>query len=80
MDEKRCICKCSNTPEVRKFMKCQAHVHCPCAKCGDRAVMQWLHGVTCKNDENGDSADLDKVATSLEPETSNSSDCASVSN
>ena len=54
---------------------------------------QWLYGVTCENEQdilmidNGDGADLDyadhhvHVATSLQPETSNSSDCVySVSN
>lgn len=85
MDEKRSICKCSNTPEARNFTKGQAHVHCPCDKCEDRAVypmVAWRHmrKRARYSDENRDGADLDNVATSLQPETSNCSDCVSVSN
>ena len=37
--EKRSIFKCSKTPVARNFTsKGQAHVHCPCEKCEDRAV------------------------------------------
>ena len=91
--EKHSICKCSNTPEARNFTsKGQAHVHCPCEKCEDKAVypiVAWRHmrKRARYSDDNGDGADLDyadhhvHVATSLQPETSNSSDCVnSVSN
>ena len=91
--EKHSICKCSNTPEARNFTsKGQAHVHCPCEECEDKAVypmVAWRHmrKRARYSDDNGDGADLDyadhhvHVATSLQPETSNSSDCVySVSN
>lgn len=85
MEEKRSICKCSNTPEARNFTEGQAHVHCPCDKCKDRAVypmVAWRHmrKRVRYSDENRDGADLDNVATSLQPETSNPSDCVSISN
>ena len=79
--EKHSICKCSNTPEARNFTsKGQAHVHCPCEKCEDKAVypiVAWRHmrKRARYSDDNGDGADLDyadhhvHVATSLQPET-----------
>ena len=59
------ICKCSDTPEARDFTsKGQAHVHCPCEKCEDRAVypmVAWRHmrKRARYSDDNGDGADLD---------------------
>ena len=47
MDEKRSICRCSNTPEAAEFSsRDQTHVHCPCPKCENRAVypmVAWRH-------------------------------------
>ena len=87
--KKHSICKCSNTPEAKNFTsKGQAHVHCPCEKCEDKAVYPMVASRHIRkreghSDDNGESADLDyaDAAASLQPEPRNSSDCVfSVSN
>ena len=47
MDEKRSICRCSDTPEAAEFSSInQTHIHCPCPKCENHAVfamVAWRH-------------------------------------
>ena len=87
MADKRSICKCSSTPEAYYFTsKGQSHVHCPCEKCEDCAVypmVAWRHMQkrVRYSDVNTDDAEVDIAANpiSTSSETTNSSDCFSVS-
>ena len=71
----RSIRKCSNTPEARNFTsKGQAHVHCPCEKCEDRAVypmVAWRHTrkrilYSDADVDDPDGVELDIAATSIQ--------------
>ena len=72
--ERRSIFKCSNTPEARNFTsKGQAHVHCPCDKCEDRAVypmVAWRRTrkrvrYSDANVDDPDGVELDIAVTSI---------------
>ena len=88
----RSIRKCSNTPEARNFTsKGQAHVHCPCEKCEDRAVypmVAWRHmrkriRYSDANVDDPDGVELDIAVTSIQPSSNEeitSSSKTSVSN